>query len=147
MGRGPPNQFSHQEPGHSLPAGANAFVGIAVHLLSALFLGHVAFPRARHHTRKFFSISYYNEATGRFALGWDDIFFVFYWIIVFTGMRCAVMDYVLTPIAAWAGIEKKKARIRFAEQAWILLYYGAFWSCGMVSSAPTTFTDLPRSHH
>ena len=80
----------------------------------------------------FFSISYYNEATGRYALGWDDIFFVFYWIIVFTGMRCAVMDYILTPVAAWAGIEKKKPRVRFAEQAWILLYYGAFWSCGMV---------------
>ena len=42
------------------------------------------------------------------------------------------MDYVLTPLAAWAGIERKKARVRFAEQAWILLYYGAFWSCGMV---------------
>jgi acyl-CoA-dependent ceramide synthase len=96
----------------------------------------VAFPRVRHHTRKFFSISYYNEATGTFALGWDDIFFVFYWIIVFTGMRCAIMDYILTPVAAWAGIAQKKARIRFAEQAWILLYYGAFWSCGMVSPAP-----------
>ena len=89
-------------------------------------------------------MSYYNEATGRFALGWDDIFFVFYWIIVFTGMRCAVMDYVLTPAAAWAGIEKKKARVRFAEQAWILLYYGAFWSCGMVGppAIPTPLSWL-----
>jgi acyl-CoA-dependent ceramide synthase len=111
------------------------FAGIALNLLSVLFLAHVAFPRVRHHTRKFFCISYYNEATGTFALGWDDIFFVFYWIIVFTGMRCAVMDYILTPVAAWAGIAKKKARVRFAEQAWILLYYGAFWSCGMVSLA------------
>lgn len=50
-------------------------------------------------------------------------------------MRCAVMDYVLTPLAAWAGVQKKKTKVRFAEQAWILLYYGAFWSCGMVSLA------------
>ena len=71
-------------------------------------------------------------------MGWDDIFFVFYWIIVFTGMRCSVMDYLLTPTAAWAGVEKKKARVRFAEQAWILLYYGAFWSCGMVCSLGPT---------
>jgi acyl-CoA-dependent ceramide synthase len=104
----------------------------------------VAFPRARHHTQKFFSISYYNDATGTFALGWDDIFFVFYWIIVFTGMRCTIMDYILTPVAAWAGIEKKKARVRFAEQAWILLYYGAFWSCGMVSPLPINPLIPPR---
>lgn len=41
------------------------------------------------------------------------------------------MDYVLTPIAAWAGIHQKKARLRFAEQAWILLYYTCFWLTGM----------------
>jgi very-long-chain ceramide synthase len=110
---------------------SNNQLGIAVYLLSILFITHFSFIAARHHTQKFFSISYYNPRTGTFALGWDDIFFVFYWIIVFTGMRCAIMDYILTPVAAWAGIEKKKARVRFAEQAWILIYYTGFWSTGM----------------
>lgn len=105
--------------------------GISVTLLSILFSIHFTFPHARHHTHKFFRISYYNPSTDRFALGWDDIWFVFYWIIVFTGARCFTMDYILSPIAHRAGIHKKKAKVRFAEQAWILLYYGLFWCIGM----------------
>lgn len=105
--------------------------GISVTLLSILFSIHMTFPDSRHHTRKFFRISYYNASTGTFALGWDDIWFVFYWIIVFTGARCFTMDYILAPIAQWAGIRSKKAKVRFAEQAWILLYAGLFWCIGM----------------
>ena len=41
------------------------------------------------------------------------------------------MDYVLSPIAALAGINKKKAKIRFAEQLWILLYYNLFAGTGL----------------
>ena len=41
------------------------------------------------------------------------------------------MDYLLLPIAATCGIRKKKAKVRFAEQAWILVYAGMFWSTGM----------------
>ena len=110
---------------------AKQSAGIALYLLSMLFSIHFCFPSARHHTRKFWQISYYNAKTGTFALGWDDIFFVFYWIIVFTGMRCAVMDHILTPLAVWAGIQKKRVRVRFAEQGWILIYYTGFWSTGM----------------
>jgi very-long-chain ceramide synthase len=99
--------------------------------LSTLFSIHILVPAARHHTQKFFRISYYNPATGNFALGWDDIFFVFYWIIVFFGLRCAVMDYLLTPFAGLLGLKKKKPRVRFAEQAWIILYYSMSWALGM----------------
>jgi very-long-chain ceramide synthase len=41
------------------------------------------------------------------------------------------MDYLLTPIGAWAGITKKKQQVRFAEQTWIILYHGSFFSTGM----------------
>ena len=104
-----------------------------MNLLLLLGLTHICFPRARRHTRKFFDLSYHNEATGRYALGWDDVFMVFHWIVVFTGLRVAVMEYILLPLAEYAGIGKKKERIRFAEQAWIFLYASAFWSLGMVS--------------
>lgn len=57
-----------------------------------------------------------------------------YWIIIFTGMRCAVMDYILAPFATWAGLRKTKAIVRFAEQAWIMLYAAVFWMTGMVKS-------------
>jgi very-long-chain ceramide synthase len=105
-------------------------IGISVNLISMLYFIHYFFPAARHHTSKFFHISYYNPATGTFALGWDDIFFVFYWIIVFTGARCVTMGYILSPLAARCGIHKKKAKVRFAEQAWILLYPGFFCIAG-----------------
>ena len=91
----------------------------------------MTFPSAQHHTRKFFRISYYNPETGLYALGWDDIWFVFYWIIVCTGARCSVMDYALVPLARWAGIKKKKAQVRFAEQGWMVLCYGTLWCFGM----------------
>ena len=96
-----------------------------------LFFVHMFFPFIRSHTQKFFRISYYNPATGKFALGWDDIFFVFYWTIVFTGLRCATMDYVLTPLAGVLGLKKKKPKVRFAEQAWILCYYTVSWCLGL----------------
>ncbi len=59
---------------------------------------------------------------------------VFYWIVIFTGLRAAVMDYLLVPLARRAGIGRKKETVRFAEQAWIFTYYGVFWSLGMVCS-------------
>ena len=41
------------------------------------------------------------------------------------------MDYFLTPLAAWCGVSKKKTKVRFAEQSWIIIYYGIFWGTGM----------------
>ncbi|KAL9601609.1 MAG: hypothetical protein Q9219_002443 [cf. Caloplaca sp. 3 TL-2023] len=92
---------------------------------------HACFPRARHHTRKLYRLSYYNQSSGKYAIGWDDSFLVTYWVIVFCGLRAFVMDYVLTPLAQLVGLEKKKEKTRFAEQAWVLLYDTVFWSLGM----------------
>ena len=49
-----------------------------------------------------------------------------------TGLRAAVMDYVLVPAAQAAGVAKKKDIIRFAEQAWVFIYSTVFFSLGMV---------------
>lgn len=65
--------------------------------------------------------------------GWDDFKFVSTWIIIFTALRAATMDYLLLPFAKCAGINKRKATIRFAEQAWMLIYYTLSWSLGAVS--------------
>jgi acyl-CoA-dependent ceramide synthase len=58
---------------------------------------------------------------------------VFYWIVVFTGLRAAVMDYILMPIAKKGGVKKERDQTRFAEQAWLLVYYSVFWTLGVVS--------------
>ncbi len=115
-------------------------VGIVVNLLTLLALTHLCFPEARRHTRKFFELSYYNPKTGEYCAGWNDAFTVFFWIVVFTGLRAAVIDYLLTPLANWAGVKTERDQTRFAEQAWLLLYYSVFWTLGAVRS----FCDLER---
>lgn len=45
------------------------------------------------------------------------------------------MTYVLLPLAKLVGLKKLKIQVRFAEQAWLLLYYAIFWSVGMVCIA------------
>ena len=112
---------------------ADKVSGIALNLLCLLLLLHTAFPGARYYTQKFTHLSYRDINTGKYALGRDDALFVCFWIILLTGLRAGVIDYLLIPLAAWAGIERNKAKVRFAEQAWLLCHHGTSWSCGIVS--------------
>jgi hypothetical protein len=57
---------------------------------------------------------------------------VFFWIVNFTGLRAFFIDYVFLPFAQHAGVQNKKDLMRFAEQAWLLIYCITFWSLGMV---------------
>lgn len=100
-----------------------------------LVLTHVCFPSLRSSTIQYFTLSYYDAQTGLYNPGWQDLKFVSLCIIVFTGLRAAAMDYALVPMARKCGIHKKKATIRFAEQAWLVLYYAAFWFLGTVRTA------------
>jgi hypothetical protein len=72
---------------------------------------------------------------------------VSYWIVVFTGLRAAVMDYVLMPFAKNGGVKTPRDQTRFAEQAWLLIYYSVFWTIGMVctSSGLETYSDSEPS--
>jgi acyl-CoA-dependent ceramide synthase len=78
-------------------------------------------------------MSYRDPDSGMYARGWDDMYLVFFYIVVFTGLRAAVMDYLLTPLAKMGGIRSQKLRTRFAEQSWLVLYCAVIWSLGMVS--------------
>ncbi|KAI4182869.1 MAG: hypothetical protein L6R41_005727 [Letrouitia leprolyta] len=108
----------------------NHQMGITLNLLALLAMTHVL-PPARYHVRKFYRLSYYDVSSGKYALGWDDSFMVTFWVVVFCGLRAAVMDYVLTPLAQLVGLEKTKETTRFAEQAWVFIYDSVFWSLGM----------------
>ena len=107
-------------------------LGLSINLVLLHALTHISFPRARHSTRKFYQLSYYDPATGKYAAGWDDLYMVLYSIIVLTGLRAATLDYILLPLAHSSGVTRRKEKIRFAEQAWILVYGSIFWSLGMV---------------
>jgi acyl-CoA-dependent ceramide synthase len=106
--------------------------GLSINVLMLLVLTHVCFPSLRSSTIQYFTLSYYDAQTGLYNPGWQDLKFVSLCIIVFTALRAAAMDYALVPMARKCGIHKKKATIRFAEQAWLVLYYATFWSLGTV---------------
>jgi acyl-CoA-dependent ceramide synthase len=119
----------------SLRAHANdgvACSGISFNLIALLFLTHAFLPRARAHTVKFFKLSYYNPRTGQYAAGHDDFYFIIFYTVLLTGLRAAVMDHILTPLAKVRGVSRTKDAVRFAEQAWMLIYYVFCWPLGVV---------------
>lgn len=94
---------------------------------------HNLYPSLRPYTAPFFQLSYYQPSKGVYIQGWDDIYYVIGSAIGFTAVRAIAIDWIFRPIARSAGLKKKKPSLRFAEQAWLLVYYGFFWTCGMVS--------------
>ncbi|KAK7984633.1 hypothetical protein PG990_013399 [Apiospora arundinis] len=104
--------------------------GFSFNLIALLFLTHFCMPKARAFTSKFFTISHYNDATGRYAIGENDYYFIVFCMVLFTGLRAGVMEHVLAPLAKLWGISKKKEITRFSEQAWLLVYYFVFWPLG-----------------
>ncbi|KAF9975664.1 sphingosine N-acyltransferase lag1 [Actinomortierella ambigua] len=65
-----------------------------------------------------------------YGKGRDDLYFVTFWIIVFTYFRMLVMKDVFYPLARKFGIRGSKIE-RFAEQGYIVLYYVVSWASGM----------------
>lgn len=114
-------------------------IGLSLNLLSLLVLAHVCIPRARIHTRKFFRLSYFNETTGKYATGQDDLCLIASFIVLFTGLRAGTMDYILAPFAQLNGITNRKDMTRFSEQAWLLIYYLVFWPTGVVRDCESAF--------
>lgn len=117
----------------SEPKGTDV-VGFSFNMLALLFLAH-GMPRARDYTAKYFSLSYYNPNTGRYGLGRADGHLILFFIVLFTGLRAATMEYVLAPFAKSQGMTKRKDITRFSEQAWLFVYYSVFWPLGVVRLA------------
>jgi acyl-CoA-dependent ceramide synthase len=111
-------------------------LGIAINLFMLLALTHICFPRARRRTSTFFRFSYHNPSTDQYGCGTDDLALVALWVVIFTGLRVAVMDYILKPLAIMGGIKTRKGMVRFQEQAWLICYCICSWSLGMVCIPP-----------
>lgn len=111
-------------------------------LMAVLGATHALFPHLRPWIQKFYAISYYNAETGLYSKGLDDLYLVFFWIVLFTFLRSTVLDHVFVPVARMVGITTRKGVDRFSEQAWLVVYYGAFWGVGLVSpDLPDTFAS------
>ncbi|GAW24241.1 hypothetical protein ANO14919_138240 [Xylariales sp. No.14919] len=105
-------------------------IGVSLNLILAIFFIHAFSPEKRPFTSKFFALSGYNPATGKYAVTRDDLYFVGFCVILFSGIRASLMKYVLAPFARSWGLSKK-AVTRFSEQGWMFMYNAVFWSLGM----------------
>ncbi|KAI0149506.1 TLC domain-containing protein [Xylariaceae sp. FL1272] len=106
-------------------------IGLSFNLIALIFLTHMFIPKARAHTHKFFTLSYYNSQSGSYAIGSDDYYFIAFCIVLFTGLRAGLMEHVLAPLAKHWGLSNRKDMTRFSEQAWLLIYYTCFWPVGV----------------
>lgn len=106
-------------------------LGVSLTILLTLFAAHNLYPTVRSFTTPFFQLSYYQPETGLYSTGWDDAYYVFSTILALTAIRAMFIDWIFRPLARKAGL-KKKASMRFAEQAWLFVYDLSVWSFGMV---------------
>ncbi|OAA57164.1 TRAM1-like protein & fumonisin [Cordyceps fumosorosea ARSEF 2679] len=77
------------------------------------------------------ALASHNPRTGLYAVGPGDLLLVLLVVLLLTGLRAAAMKLVLSPLAARWGVARPADATRFAEQAWMLLYYNIFWPFGM----------------
>ncbi|KAI8638246.1 TLC domain-containing protein [Parasitella parasitica] len=63
--------------------------------------------------------------------GFGDVYFVFFWTIMFTFLRAAFIKYIYLPLSSYFNIGVASKRQRVAEQSYILAYYVVFGSAGM----------------
>ncbi len=92
---------------------------------------HTLHRPSQPYTRKFLQLSYASETDHTYKQGPDDLYFVIAWVINFTALRGISVEWVLRPAAKYLGVARK-SHLRFAEQAWLVLYCGTFWTLGMV---------------
>ncbi|KAK6828531.1 TLC domain-containing protein [Apiospora arundinis] len=100
-------------------------------LIAPFLLAHAYVPAAQPYTSRFFSLSYYNPRTDKYGTGPSDLCFVATCIVLCIGVRAAIMQHVLEPLARRLGVAKDKDVTRFAEQSWMLVYYSVAWPLGV----------------
>ncbi|KAK5109134.1 hypothetical protein LTR62_007496 [Meristemomyces frigidus] len=114
-------------------------LGLSINIMLLVGLLYLSFPSLREKMSAFFGLSYSKTGAttgagvaGMYGQGLNDLYLVGTFIVLFTGLRAGSLDYILLPLAGWCGIAKKKDRIRFGEQSYMMLYYIIYWTWGMV---------------
>lgn len=106
-------------------------LGLSLNFIILLGMCHAIFPSLRSKTRACFALSYPTETPGMYGQGPRDMYLVVSCVVYFTALRAFMLDYVLMPLAGYCGIGRRKGRVRFAEQAYMLLYYTTYWFWGL----------------
>ncbi|KAJ2722034.1 Sphingosine N-acyltransferase lag1 [Coemansia sp. Benny D115] len=63
------------------------------------------------------------DVQGRYYRGKLDVYFIAYWVVMFTLVRALVMYRVLEPFIRWYGVRSQHKITRFGEQGWLTIYY------------------------
>ncbi|KAF2118618.1 TLC domain-containing protein [Lophiotrema nucula] len=104
-------------------------IGVSASLLFVLWLSRAArFPSD---IGGLYRLSYYDDISGEYGRGPNDFYFVLFWLIVFIGLRIAVMDYVLRPLARGLGARRSRDAQRFSERSYNMLYHLISFGVGM----------------
>ncbi|KAK2774872.1 sphingosine N-acyltransferase lag1 [Onygenales sp. PD_12] len=106
-------------------------IGVCVTILTMIFAIHNLYPSLRPYTSPFLQLPHYQPEKGTYVQGWDDVYFAIGAVLAFTAVRAIAIEWIFQPIARRCGL-KSKVSLRFAEQGWQLIYYGGFWSYGIL---------------
>ena len=107
-------------------------LGLSLNIVLFVGMSYAFFPSLRSKMSAFFSLSYpVSTKSGLYGQGTRDMYLVASFIVFFTGLRAFALDYLLLPLAGWCGIDKKKGKVRFAEQFYIMVYYIIYWAWGV----------------
>ncbi len=94
---------------------------------------HSLIPPVRQYTQSFYKLPYPN-GEGECLQGVDDVQFVLGWLVLMTALRATIIESIYLLVTRFR-IVSSKARMRFAEQGFLLLYSGTSFSVGMVKSS------------
>ena len=87
-------------------------LGLSLNLVLLAAMTYAMFPSLRERVGAFFWLQYPTGSAGMWSQGPRDIYLVPGFVVIFTGLRAAFMDYVYLPLAGAAGIRQKKAKLR-----------------------------------
>lgn len=90
----------------------NHQLGISLNLILLVTLTYLLFPSLRERMGAFFTLQYPTKTMGEFSIGPRDVYLVAAYVVLFTGLRAACMDYLLLPLAGLLDIRSKKLRVR-----------------------------------
>ncbi|KAK5134167.1 hypothetical protein LTR08_006827 [Meristemomyces frigidus] len=118
-------------------------LGVSVNLILLVGMSYILFPALRSRMSAFFWLSYpSSKKPGWYDVGERDVYLVGSFIVFFTALRAFSLEYLLMPVAGWAGIGKRKGRARFVEQSYMMIYYGIYWTWGLVLFIRETPSDV-----
>lgn len=96
-------------------------LGLSLNVILLVAMSWCLFPSIREKLEASFTLSYKASRSGLEGSGWygqgpRDLWLVASLVVVFTGVRAFMLDYVLMPLAGLMGIKKKKGRVRYVKQ-------------------------------